>query len=90
MAEGEEARDDEVAAGLGGDEGKGGASGADGCFNNKSGPARKARDEPNGDGKGVFGWGIGKGLGGDDNSDPKKNAEGDFEGDEAEDESSGA
>ena len=90
MAEGEEARDDEVATGLGGDEGKGGASGADGCFNNKSGPTRKAGDEPNGDGKGVFGWSIGKGLGGDDNSDPKKNAEGDFERDEAEDESSGA
>ena len=90
MAEGEEARDDEVATGLGGDEGKGGASGADGCFNNKSGPTRKAGDEPNGDGKGVFGWSIGKGLGGDDNSDPKKNTEGDFEGDKAEDESSGA
>ena len=90
MAEGEEARDDEVAAGLGGDKGEGGASGADGCFDNQSGPTRKAGDESDGDGKGVFGGSIGKGLGGDDNSDPQKNAEGDFEGDEAEYESSGA
>ncbi len=88
MAEGEEARDDEVATGLGGDKGEGGASGADGCFNNKSGPTRKAGDESDGDSEGVFGGSIGKGLGGDDDSYPKKNAEGDFEGDEAEDEPS--
>ncbi len=90
MAKGEEAWDNEIAAGLGGDEGEGGASGADGCFDDQSGPASEAGDESDGDGKGVFGGSIGKGLGGDDDSDPKKNAEGDFEGDKAEDESSGA
>jgi len=75
---------------LGGDEGEGGASGADDCFDDQSGPASEAGDESDSDGKGVFGWGIGKCLSGDDDSDPQENAEGDFEGDEAEDESSSA
>jgi hypothetical protein len=54
------------------------------------GAGRLGATLPDGDGEGVFGGSIGKGLGSDDDSYPKKNTEGDFEGDKAEDESSGA
>lgn len=89
MAEGEKAREHEITAGLVGHKGEGGAGGAGGCLDDQGGPTGKAGNEAGGNGEGVFGRSIGKGLGGDDDSNPKKNTEGDLEWDETKDEPRG-